>query len=160
MSKRIKKEFVIYDSQEDFPYEDYVEFCEINGMEPAEEDSREYWDWVYQTRNDYYDDMLANLSWTKIDYPLMIIGQLGLWNGRPSIVPVPVKSEGYGRKFYSSDYVGYETPSLKAAIKKCCEGRDILDVDVHYEDGVIAVYAHHHDGCNCFYIRKLSKKGK
>lgn len=154
-----KKEFVIYDSMEELPYEDYVEFCKDNNIEPALEDSVEYWKWVRQLRNDYYDDLMANLSWTKIDYPLMIVGDLGLWDGRHSIVPIPVHSTGYGKKFHDCDYVGYEIPSMKAAIKKCCEGNSILDVDVHYEDGVIKVCAHHHDGCNVFYIRKLSKKG-
>lgn len=159
MSKKVRKEFVLYDSREEFEYEAYVEFCEINGIEPDVEGSDDYWDWVCQTRNDYYDDMMTNLSWTKIDYPLMIVGDLGLWDGRHSIVPVPIVSEGYGRKFRASDYVGYDVPSMKAAIKKCCEGRGTLDVDVHYEDGLIKVCAHHHDGCNVFYIRKLSKKG-
>ena len=125
-----KKEFIIYDSMEELPYEDYVEFCKDNNIEPALEDSVEYWKWVCQLRNDYYDDLMANLSWTKIDYPLMIVGDLGLWDGRHSIVPVPIVSEGYGRKFHTSDYVGYEVPSMKAAIKKCCEGNSILDVDV------------------------------
>lgn len=157
--KAKKKEFVIYDSTENFPYEDYLEFCKCNCIEPAPEDSSEYLEWVYQTNENYYNDLMANLSYTKIDYPLMIVGHLGLWDGNHDIIPVPVRSTGYGRKFHLCDYVGYEVPSMKAAIKKCCEGRSIGDVDVHYEDGAIKVCAHHHDGCNVFYIRKLSKKG-
>ena len=154
-----KKVVVLYDSREDFPYEDYVEFCEMNDIEPAGENSQDYWDWVSQTRSDYYDDLMSNLSWTKIDSPVMITGSLGLWDGKHEIHPVVMKSEGYGRKFSTCDYTGYDIPSLKAAIKKCCEGRDTLDVEVKFEEDRIVVYAHHHDGCNIFDIRRLSEKG-
>ena len=154
-----KKIVVIYDSREDLPYEDYVESCEMNDIDPADEDSQDYWDWVSEKRNDYYDDMMGNLSWTKIDSPVMITGSLGLWDGKHEIFPIVVKSDGYGRKFYTSDYIGYEVPSLKAAVEKCCGGRDTLDVAVKFEEDRIVVYAYHHDGCNVFSIRLLSEKG-
>ena len=153
-----KKVVVLYDSSEDFPYEDYVEFCEMNDIEPAGENSQDYWDWVSQTRSDYYDDLMSNLSWTKIDSPVMITGSLGLWDGKHDIFPVVVKSDGYGKKF-SDGYTGYDTPSMKSAIQKCCDGRDTLNVEVKFEDGKIVVYAHHHDGCNVFEIHVLSEKG-
>ena len=145
--------FTIYDSRDTFDYDDYVDWCNDNNIEPAGEDSTDYWDWVSETNNAYYDDMMSNLSHTKIDCPLMIVGDLGLWNGRRTIRPVPILPDGYSTKY--KDHV----PTMKAAIKRCCEGRSTLDVDVHYEDGHIKVCEHHHDGTNTFYIRKLSKKG-
>jgi hypothetical protein len=39
------------------------------------------------------------------------------------------------------------------------ERSDSYDVLVEYNDGVITVEAYHHDGCNSFTIKALSKKG-
>ena len=110
--------FVLYDSREELPYEDYKGECEINGCEPDGEDSQDYWDWVCQTREDYWDDLKMNMCWSKIDYPLIITGSLGLWDGRHDIKPMIIESEGYGRKFSTCDYTGYELPSIKKAIEK------------------------------------------
>lgn len=151
--------FVLYDSREEIPYEDYVENCEINDCEPAEEDSQDYWDWVNETRAMYWDDLKMNMCYSKIDYPLIITGSLGLWDGRHTIQPMIIESEGYGRKFTTCDYTGYELPSIKKAVEKACSGRSVEDFDVTYEDGVIYVNCYHHDGTNRFEIHKLSKKG-
>ena len=147
-------------------YKDYLEFCEDNDIEPADEDSMDYYDWLNDTTNMYIDDFFTNLVWSKIDYPVMITGDLGLWNGRPSIVPVRVDSSNYATHYtnFKGECVAYhkahyEEPSIWKAIKKCVSGRSIDDFKVRYNDGVIEVDAMHHDGTNTFYIHKLSKKG-
>ena len=140
-----KRAFTIFDSQSGFSYEDYKEFCEINEIEPEPEDSNGYWDWVYDERRWSFDGMMCGIKNSKIDYPLMITGKLGLWNCSPDIVPVPMVS-------------GYKNPSLEKAILKCIGG-DVEDFEIKFESGEIVVYGHHHDGTNVLHIRKLSKKG-
>ena len=153
-----KNEFVIYDSQMELSYEEYVDYCETNEIEPHEDCSSEYYSWVSSMRQEYGEDLMQNIAWSKIDYPLLITGTLGLWDGRHEIYSVPVKSSGYG-KMYSTGYRGYDVPSIKEAIEKCIRNSDILDYEVRYENGVIIVIAKHHDGVNRFEIHKLSQKG-
>lgn len=150
-------DILLYDSMEDFNYEEYIDYCELNGIEPDAENSKGYWDWVYEQRDLRASDLQANLDYTRIDYPLMITGTLGLWYGHPDIVPVPIVSNGYGERVFHDGHKGYANPSLKIALNKCIRTCD--DVDIHLEEGCIKVVGHHHDGRNVFYIRKLSKKG-
>lgn len=154
----VKKEFVLFDSNEMPTYEEYVEFCTDNGIEYGDENSNDFYKWVGDTQRDWCDCFVSNMGCSKIDYPLMITGHLGLWNGTPEIYPVYIESSDYGRKF-SNGTTGWFNPSIKKAVEKCMFGNSIIDADVHFDNGVIVINAHHHDGCNTFYVRKLSKKG-
>jgi len=132
--------FVIFDSARNIDFEEVKEFCEINDMETPEENSSAYWDIVNHIREFDIEDFWANLKYSKLNYTsVMVTGTMGLWNGRPEIVPTLVCG-------------------IDEAIRKMCNS-DIMDIKVEYDCGVINVYASHHDGTNCFEIHKLSKAG-
>ena len=121
------------------PYEDYVENCKINEVEPDEKDSDSYWDFVNDMQSMEWDDLEINLSSSEqAQQPVLITGTLGLWNGtRPSI---PTRCE-----------------TLWNAIQKCANNVD--HIKVKYYGGVVYVEGTHHDGTNKWEIYKLSKKG-
>ena len=122
-----------------FEYEDYKEWCEDNGIEPGDENSDEFWDWCREEADFNWESDLENIRYCKeYNIPVLITGHLGLWWGKPEIQPV------YKESVYD-------------AVMDCI--RDMDGASVKYEDGVINVYAYHHDGCNCFTIKALSKKG-
>lgn len=119
-------------------YEDYLEMCEEMEIEPKEEGSSEQIEEVIEYMNDDFGDFKSNLKYSKWNVPCMITGSLGLWNGRPTIVPVLCDN-------------------LVEAIEKCFGSCD--DLEVNLENGHLEVLAKHHDGTNCFEIHILSKKG-
>ena len=122
----------------DVKYEDYLEMCEEMEIEPKEEGSTEQIEEVIEYMNDDFGDFCSNLEYSSWNVPCMITGNLGLWNGRPTIVPV-------------------FCDNLVDAIKKCWGSCD--DCEVKLENGHLEVFAKHHDGTNCFEIHILSKKG-
>lgn len=148
----------IYDSRDVLTYDEYLEYCEDNGIEPKGENSNDFWNWVSETNDMYWDDMIENMKCSRLDTPLMITGTLGLWTGRHDIKPVLIESEDYGKKF-SDGTVGYHNPSILKAVLRTVTSSDYLDIDICCKDGYIEVNCHHHDGTNSFAIRKLSKKG-
>lgn len=67
-------------------YDDYVECCEINGIEPAEKDSTEYWQWVYEEVEETISCDLTNMEYSKIkDRVFAITGKIGRWDGTHTI---------------------------------------------------------------------------
>jgi hypothetical protein len=125
-----------------FPsYSDYVEWCEgCADCEPQGENSEDFWDWSNETRQMDFDGLLANVSYSdESKVPCIITGQLGLWNGRPTIHPVLCDN-------------------VHDAIMRCLGSCD--DIKVVLENGALSVYAYHHDGTNHFTIHKLSESGK
>ena len=124
---------------DDYPYEQYVQECEDNDINPGSSDSQEYEDWVDMYVQEYWNDDLDNIKHCKeYQVPVVITGTLGLWWGSPEIEPV-------------------EVDSVYEAIKKCIGG-DSYFVTAYFDDGKIEVHAHHHDGTNCFTIK--AKKGR
>ena len=119
-------------------YEDYLEMCKENGMEPKKEGSFEQIEEVIEYMTINFDDFKSNLKYSKWNIPCMITGSLGLWNGCPTITPVLCNN-------------------LVEAIEKCFGSCD--DLEVNLENGHLEVLAKHHDGINCFEIHILSKKG-
>ena len=123
----------------DFDYSDYVEWCDINGVEPQGEDSEGYYNWCAEVTDDSYLQDLENIeNCEKYQLPVVITGVLHLWSGSHEINP---------KVYYSVD----------EAIRNCTRNAD--DVEAYYDDGKIEVHAIHHDGTNVFYIQALSKKG-
>jgi hypothetical protein len=68
----------------------------------------------------------------------LIVGTLGLWNGKKDIYP----------EYYSD---------LMEAYQKCINNAD--DVIVKLIDGALEISAMHHDGTNTLYIKALSRNG-
>ena len=130
---------VLCDTFEIPSYSEYVDYClECLNEEPQDENSDDYWNWVRETQQQDFDDLLSNLTYSdESNVPVVITGSLGLWNGRPTIRPVVCDN-------------------LHDAILKCLGSCD--DIKVTLDNGVVNVIAYHHDGRNCFTVHKLSKR--
>ena len=125
----------------DFAYEEYVQECEVNGIEPQGSNSDDYWDWMQRITDENYEQDLENIAECKAyNTKVCINGTLGLWYG----------------KVRTCTFV-YD--NVADAIKNCI-GRDAQDIDVFYDNGHIEVQVHHHDGTNIYDIYALSKKGE
>lgn len=138
--ERQKINYEIFDSSYLPCYEDYVEHCIANEIEPADENSQDYWDWIDEMSVLNCDDFFSNLHFSKFNLPCMITGRLGLWNGNPDIVPQMCNS-------------------VEEAINKICNVRFDNHIKVSLQDGCLVVEQSHHDGCNYFEIHLLSAKG-
>ena len=125
---------------DDFSREDYEEWCEVNDFEPTD-DEDDFFDYCAEETQANYEADMDNIEHCKeYNVPVVVTGTLGLWWGHPEIKP-----ERY--------------ESVADAIHDCMERSDSYDVLVEYNDGVITVDCYHHDGCNSFTIKALSKKG-
>lgn len=123
-----------------FTYEEYEDWCEDNGIEPDSDTSEDFYKWCYDEAEVNWESDMDNIkSCKEYNVPCLITGTLGLWWGRPTIQPERMES-------------------VYDAIQKCF-GRDIDQVTVQWIDGAVVVDAYHHDGCNRFTIKALSKKG-
>jgi hypothetical protein len=123
----------------DFCREDYEEYCEVNGMEPGDED--DFSDWCREETDMNFEQDLDNIETCKeYNVPVLITGHLGLWWGKPEIDAVRMES-------------------VIDAVHKCLNSADYGAL-IEWEDGEIHVYSYHHDGCNSFTIKALSKKGQ
>lgn len=124
---------------DDFAREDYEEWCEDMDIEPG--DDSDFFDWCAEETQHNYEADMSNIEHCKeYNVPVVVTGTLELWWGHPFI-----KAKRY--------------ESVADAIIGCMNGSDCHDVLVEYNDGVITVDCYHHDGCNCFTIKALSKKG-
>lgn len=123
---------------DDFCREDYEEWCDINNIEPGDEDA--FYEWCREETDMNFEADMDNIETCKeYNVPVLITGHLGLWWGKPEI-----------------DAVRCET--VIEAVNKCLRSADYGAI-IEWEDGAIKVYSYHHDGCNCFTIKALSKKG-
>ena len=109
----------------------YKEFLEINDMDEDPDDENAIYEWMVETNGYYLDDERMNLN-RKVDGRILVIADLGLWNGRKS---------------------GYK-------IINSCNISDILsdnsDYVEWYGDGYnIRCTAHHHDGTNHYLYRVI-----
>lgn len=112
--------------------EDYKEM-----YEDWHEEGESLFDFVQRRIEFECDDFWKNLRAVKdssyIDY-YVVTGELGLWDGNHTIVPVTFNN-------------------LYDALLKCAT--DAYDIVVKYEDNAIKFESHHHDGTNCFEVRNL-----
>lgn len=129
-----------------YSYEDFVEYCKDQNWDMQEDEleipaeySASYWEWVRAQIEDDVECFFENLKYTKgiVNEPCVITGTLGLWWGRPKVLPT-------------------KCDNLIEAVKMCWGDCD--DVRVTGLDGVVYVDAMHHDGTNCFEIRPKSGK--
>lgn len=60
-------------------YKEWIEANEIDDRDPDDED--EIYDYMVETNNIYLDDERCNLN-KKVDGRILIIGNIGRWNGR------------------------------------------------------------------------------
>ena len=134
--------FTIYTTEvnpEDFTRSEYETWCKDNGIEPGDE--YDFYDYCAMQTQAYSESDMENIEDCKAyNVPVVVMGTLGLWWGHPEIKPERFES-------------------VADAIRRCMNGSDCHDVLVEFNDGVITVDCYHHDGCNSFTIKALSKKG-
>lgn len=156
-TKLIMRQPIFISSQCNYDYESYLEYCELNDFIAGTEDSMEYWEYVYDMqKNDIENALIHFDNNTDPNAKVMITGELGLWSGRKTIMPVVVESE----RIYNHQ-VGFAVYSsaLTRAVEKCMDDMDSADCFYDDEEGCVVVEAHHHDGCNVFHIRKINDFG-
>lgn len=138
--ERRKIDYTIFDSDYLYPYEDYVDNCIANEVQPADENSTDYWNYVHEMQMRDRDEFFDILKSDALNVPCMITGKLGLWHGKPTIVPEV-----------------FDT--IEDAVLKICKVRFDFNLLVRIENGHIVVEQSHHDGTNYFEIHLLSAKG-
>ena len=60
-------------------YKEYLEMNEMDDADPNDEDA--IYEWMNKTNDMYFDDEYANLN-KELDGRILVIADLGLWNGR------------------------------------------------------------------------------
>lgn len=106
----------------------YIEFCELNELTPGGDD--DIYNWMIETNNEYLHDEKLNLNKRLDDY-IIIIADLGLWNGRKQ---------------------GYKIS--RANLNAIFNIND--DLMEFYGDGrEIRATGYHHDGTNYYLFRQL-----
>ena len=83
-----------------YSYEDYKSFCEDMEIEVFSENSDQYWDWVRDQEEFWWEELMDALE-IRCDFPCIITGSCGTWRGRREICPTYMDN-------------------VKDAIKKCC----------------------------------------
>lgn len=109
----------------------YKEFLEINKINENPNDEDALYNYMVETNDTYLDDERTNLN-KKVDGRILVIADLGLWNGRRQ---------------------GYKI--LGNTIADILYDRDAEYVE-WYSDGYnIKATAHHHDGSNYYEYRVI-----
>ena len=140
MKKKEHEIQLLYDSTRKVDYTEYLEYCEANDIEPQDEDSDGYYEYVSDIHAMEWEDFLTNIHYSEInDYAWLITGFLGLWDRKHDVYPTIEES-------------------LKDAILSC-----ISDCDCHAiiekRGNTISVEIIHHDGRNSFELHALSDDG-
>lgn len=115
----------------------YKEYLEMNNMDDEDpDDDAALYEWMMDTNNLYLDDERDNLNKT-VDGRILVIGDIGRWNGRVS---------------------GYKILSRNIRdIFNIFDGRSYIEI---YGDGHnIRAIEHHHDGTN-YYLFKVIREDK
>ena len=135
-----KGRFVIANSDYDYDYADYVSSCYANNCEPKDETSHDFYSWCNDCAIEDWENDMDNIKTCKqYNVPVVISGSLGLWDGTHEIYPVRCET-------------------VYDAIQKCIS-KDTNVCKVYFDNGHIEVEVYHHDGCNCFTINALNKRG-
>ena len=114
-------------------YEDYKEFCEVNGIEPRGNGGSHYLNWLAEENTTIFDDFLENMKYSKFAGHVSVCGRVGRWNGTFSIEPK-----------------NFDT--FEDAIMACVQ--DCGEVSITLDKGVLTVKSYHHDGVNVFTIHR------
>lgn len=110
--------------------EDYKETCEENGWWGDPEDEGNLWEYIHEMLSLYLDDERANLN-IPTNGRILVIGDLGLWNGRHQGYQILGKNVN---NIFNSHYDYTEWYS---------DGYNIKAIDVH------------HDGVNYYEFREI-----
>lgn len=131
-----------------YDYKDYLSYCEDNDVEPAPEESDEFYEWCYKEQEFDVECFFDNLNYSSKNPLVCVTGEVGLWYGSRDIVP---------ERFESEKVDGKPESAISKAIMKCINKCDYFSVAL--ENGTLEVNGYHHDGTNTFYVRGLSEIG-
>ena len=110
--------------------EAYKEFIEMNELDNDPNDENAIYEYMVETNNQYFDDERINLK-QYVDGRILVVADLGLWNGR-----------GQGYKILKQDIAEILS--------------DDSDYVEWYGDGYnIRATAYHHDGTNYYEYRVI-----
>lgn len=115
----------------------YEEWCEINDIDYDPNDEEAIYDWMVETNNGYLGDEKMNLN-HKVDGRILVIADLGQWNGRHSAYVIRGNNINEifninGRGFDYAEFYG--------------DGYNIKGVE------------HHHDGTN-YYLYRIIREDR
>ena len=127
---KVKTERVIW-SNIDLDFKDWED--DLREAHPDFDDDELYYE-MYRVNDYYLDDERINLS-KDLKYPILVFGDLGLWNGRVSGI------KKIGSKI---------SDCLSTSECTCCKWY----VD---EDGDLRFTRHHHDGTNHYLYRVMTQ---
>lgn len=118
-------------SNDEFTYQEYLDWCSDMDEEPAGEGSSEFYEWCADEARNNYECDIDNIKYSSIlkNRKFLVVGKLGLWWGNPTIMP----------EIFDS---------LPDALERIAE--DELEAD--YDETCIYASATHHDGRNSFRI--------
>lgn len=122
-------------------FEAFKEYCMDNDIDHTQynEESERFLNWLYDSLSMDWDDLMTNIKHDKNNnVDCIVVGSLGLWDGR-------------------HDIDAKHFPTLDRAIVACISGCDYIDITEN--EGVIYIKGIHHDGTNNFEIHKLNAKG-
>lgn len=109
----------------------YKEYLEYNGFDERHDNDDDLYNWMTETNDSYLDDERYNLN-KEVDGRILIIADLGLWNGR------------------KPGYKIIESRNVKNILSRLC------DYVEWYGDGYnIRCTASHHDGTNYYLYRVI-----
>lgn len=139
----MKKIEITLFSNRDYDFDEYKEYykenLELTDEEMEDVSDERIWNYISDCKAIEFNALLINLKHGDYaDCPCVIMGSLGLWNGRHEIYATP-------------------TNDFEEAIRKCVKDCDYIEVC--QVGGHIEVSASHHDGTNHFEIHLLNNKG-
>lgn len=133
-------EVILFDSNREVTYDEYVAWRKECGHEPQGEESDDFHSYINSMREADWEDFQSNIEYSEICWSnyWAITGSLGLWCGRKEVNCV--------------------VEGLNEAILTCI-GRCNGDLKVTKKNSVVYVSFSHHDGTNYFELRALSPIG-
>lgn len=109
----------------------YKEYLEYNGFDERHDNDDDLYKWMEETNAEYLDDEYANLN-KEVDGRILVIADLGLWNGRKS---------------------GYKI--LGTNIHDILHSTHCDYMEFYGDGNDIKCTAHHHDGTNHYLYRVI-----
>lgn len=125
------------DIDDESTYEEYRDWCEMNGIGYGEKDSEEFVRWCIDNSRADIVDLLEEAGSGSLEGTYIITGRLGLWNGHPHIRLMKVSG-------------------LRNALRMCFGETDDQKVEISDDGKTIRISAMHHDGTNSFEVRALA----
>ena len=135
---------ILYQSDREVSMDEIKEHCEVNDIEVPEEGDSRYWNLVGDFHTWDYEDLESNLKASKkLPGLIVITGELGLWDGTHTIIPV---------------MMDMAADPMKVIQKFTLNSQ--FEMTIGYDKEGLFVTVHHHDGTNRFHIKEVTTAGQ